>query len=153
MKKWALILLVTMRSVGSTLAAEPVADDRIAKAKEVFERFVALGQAFDPDLADLYADDAVINNKRTLPTGEVKELSLPAPEYRNLIRSAMSLANARGDTSTYSDVVYKVEGDGVRITADRFSNLKKYHSPISILLKPDASGAWLIAEELSESKP
>lgn len=147
----ALVLAAAL--TGSALATEPVADERVAKAKEVFERFVALGQAFDPDLADLYADDAVIKNKRTLPTGEVKELSLPATEYRALIRSAMSLANARGDTSTYSEVVYTVEGDGVRITADRFSNLKKYHSPISILLKPDASGAWLIAEELSESRP
>jgi hypothetical protein len=46
-----------------------------------------------------------------------------------------------------------VEGDGVRIKADRFSELKKYHSPISILVKPTPDGVWLIYEELSESRP
>jgi hypothetical protein len=134
-------------------AAEPAPDDRVARAKGVFERYVVLGKAFDPSLADLYADDARIRNRRTYPTGEVGVRSLPAPKYKELIRSAMALAKERGDTSTYSDVRYEIEGDGVRITADRFSNLKQYHSPISLLVKPNVSGDWLIVEELSESQP
>jgi hypothetical protein len=114
---------------------------------------VALEKAFDPAAADLYADEAVIQNKRKYPDGQVKTMSMPAPRYKALIRSAMPAAKARNDRSTYSDVRYSAEGAGVRITAQRFSELKKYTSPLSMLVKPDARGAWLIYEELSESQP
>lgn len=91
--------------------------------------------------------------KRTYPTGEVRELTIPAPQYKELARATMPLAKARGDLSTYTNVRYAVEGEGVRIRAKRFSELKKYDSPLSLLVKPSASGSWLIQEELSESRP
>jgi hypothetical protein len=125
----------------------------LAEARRLFERYVALEKAFDPAAADLYADEAVIQNKRKYPDGQVKTMSMPAPRYKALIRSAMPAAKARNDRSTYSDVRYSAEGAGVRITAQRFSELKKYTSPLSMLVKPDARGAWLIYEELSESQP
>jgi hypothetical protein len=122
-------------------------------ARQLFERYVALGHAYDPSLADLYADDALIRNKRTYPTGEIRELTMPAAKYKALIRSAMPLAKARGDRNTFSDVSYAAEGDRVRIRASRFSELKKYTSPISLLVGPSANGTWLIYEEVSESRP
>jgi hypothetical protein len=125
----------------------------IAEARRLFERYVALEKAFDPAAADLYADEAVIQNKRKYPDGQVKTMTMPAPRYKALIRSAMPAAKARDDRNTYSDVRYSAEGAGVRITAQRFSELKKYTSPLSMLVKPDARGAWLIYEELSESQP
>jgi hypothetical protein len=65
----------------------------------------------------------------------------------------MPMAKERGDTSTFSEVQYVKEGAGVRITATRFSNLKNYSSPFSLLVAPDATGRWVIFEELSESRP
>ncbi len=103
--------------------------------------------------ADLYSDKAIIRNKRTYPTGQVREITIPAPRYKEMLRQAMPVARARGDVSTYTQVMYALEGEGVRIKADRFSELKKYHSPLSILVKPTASGAWLIYEELGQSQP
>jgi hypothetical protein len=83
----------------------------------------------------------------------IREVTLPAPQYKKLIRASMPLAKARNDTSSYSDVQY-AEADGrVRITATRFSNLKKYSSPISLLVGPGPGGTWLIYEELGESQP
>jgi hypothetical protein len=35
----------------------------------------------------------------------------------------------------------------------RFSQLKQYNSPISLLIAPDKNGKWLIREALSESQP
>jgi hypothetical protein len=134
-------------------AAEQDAVDRVSVAKKLFESYVRLEHAFDPSVADLYSDDAVIRNKRTYPTGQVREMTLPAAKYKDLLRAAMPLAKQRGDISTYSQISYTIEGDGVRIKADRYSELKKYHSPISILVKPSGAGVWLIFEELSESQP
>ncbi|NNF95661.1 MAG: hypothetical protein HKM94_01880, partial [Halobacteria archaeon] len=123
------------------------------EAKTVFYRYVKLEHNFDPAVTDLYANDALIKNKRTYPTGQVKELTIPAPQYKALIQRVMPLAKVRGDTNSYTEVTFSEEGPGVRIRATRFSNLKKYSSPITLLVAPDASGQWLIREEITESKP
>ncbi len=142
------ILLVSIAWSATILAADPS-----AKAKQLFERYVALERAFDAAQADLYADDAKIQNTRTYPTGQKRTVEFPAPEYKKLLRAAMPLAKARGDTSTYSDVKYAQVGERVRITCTRFSELKKYSSPLSLLVGPGADGKWLIVEEISESQP
>ncbi len=125
----------------------------IDDAKAFFDRYVQLGHSFDPAAADLYADDALIKNKRTYPTGQVRELTMPANSFKTLIRKTMPLAKLRGDTNSYSEITYSKEGLMVRIRATRFSNLKKYSSPISLLVSPDDKGRWLIREEVSESRP
>ena len=142
------VSVVTLAWAEFSLAA-----DSTAKAKELFERYVALAHAFDTAAADLYSDDAKIQNTRTYPTGEKRTLTVPAPDYKKLIRGAMPLAKARGDTSTYSDIQYAPEGERVRITCTRFSELKKYSSPLSLLVGADKEGKWLIFEEISESRP
>jgi hypothetical protein len=148
MKGAVALLAAFVASFAISVTAAPIDD-----ARRLFERYVQLERSFDPAAADLYADDAIIKNKRTYPTGQVRELTMPAPQYKAIIRQSMPLAKAKGDTSSYSDVTFKAEGSGVRILAVRFSNLKKYSSPISLLVTPGDDGRWLIREELSESQP
>jgi len=135
----------------SALAQTPAPS--IKNAQSLFERYVRLEAAFNPSVADLYADGALIKNKRVYPVGPARELTMPAPKYKELIRQSMPLAKERGDRSTYSGVNYTPEGSNIRITAVRFSELKKYSSPISLLVGPSKTGTWLILEELSESRP
>lgn len=127
--------------------------EMLERARQVFERYVSLAEAFDSAAADLYEDTALIKNKRTYPTGEVRELTMPAPQYKELIRQAMPLAKARGDRNRYSEISYSVEGERVRISATRYSVLKDYSSPISLLVGPGPAGQWLIYEEITESRP
>jgi hypothetical protein len=148
MKHLAVTIFWVLLTSANFASAETIDD-----AKVLFDRYVQLGNAFDPAIADLYADDALIKNTRTYPNGQVRELTMPALQYKMLIRQAMPLAKAKGDTSSYSEVTFDQEGSGVRVRATRFSNLKKYSSPISLLLAPDNSGRWLIREEISESQP
>jgi hypothetical protein len=128
-------------------------DERLGDARKCFDQYAALEAAFDPAVADLCADDAKIQNTRTYPDGRKKVLTMPAPAYKALIRQAMPLAKQRGDSSTYTDITLSQDGDKVRVTATRFSNLKKYSSPLSLLVAPNKEGVWLIHEELSESQP
>lgn len=117
-------------------------------------RDVTLEHAFDPAMADLYADHAVIRNTRRYPTGQVRQIELTGAEYQALIRQTLPLAEARGDRSTYSDVTYTVNEDGsVTIEAARYSELKDYKSPIRITVAGGEEGPWRIVEELSESQP
>ena len=161
MKPFALLLMLIAALVSTTLVlatpgqteeqqARPEA--MLEAARDLFQRYTSLWAAFDPAVVDLYADDAVIRNHRTYPDGRVQERSLPAPVYKNIVAEAMPLARERGDRSEYSDVTYTIEGDGVRVEAQRYSVLKDYTSPLSLLLKPDADGTWYIAEEISHSR-
>jgi hypothetical protein len=123
------------------------------EAKKLFARYTDSERTFDPAVMDLYSDSAVIQNKRIFPDGSTRVSTMPAPNYKELMRAVMPLAKERGDTNTYSEVKYVAEGQKIRITATRFSNLKKYSSPISLLVGPSPEGKWLIFEELSESRP
>ena len=144
-----LAVLAFLLLAAATSGAETPND----KAAGLFARYVSLAEAFDPALADLYSDSAVITNKRTYPGGEVRELSLPASQYKALVKAAMPSAQARGDLDTYTDVSYATEGERVRITASRHSLLKDYTSPIVLVVGAGADGQWLILEEHTESRP
>ena len=137
-----------------TFAALAAADDAaLTQARGLFERYVALGSAFDESVADLYADSAFIKNTRRYPDGQSRSMTMPALSYKSLIRQVMPQAKAAGDISTYSDVKYTPEGDRVRIEATRYSELKKYSSPFSLLVGPGEKGDWQIFEEVAESRP
>jgi len=119
----------------------------------VFSRYVALERSFDPAAADLYCDNALIRNVRKYPDGQERTLELPAAKYKELIRTVMPAAKAKGDVSKYSNVVYAPEGPNIRITADRYSEMKKYTSPLSLLVGQCNGGDWAILEEISQSRP
>jgi hypothetical protein len=123
------------------------------RARTLFARFVHISHTFDPAVADLFADEARIVSVRKYPNGLERKLEMKGAEYKALLREVMPLAKARGDISTYTDVSYQPDGAHMRIRATRYSTLKQYSSPYSLLIGPDASGAWLIYEEWSATRP
>ena len=123
----------------------------IAAAQELFGRYSSLESSFDIAVCELYADDAVIRNYRLYPDG-TREQTMPAPDYKAIIEKTMPFAQKVGDRSEYSNVTYAIEGSGVRVNAERYSVLKDYTSPLSLLLAPDPSGTWWIVEEISHSR-
>jgi hypothetical protein len=124
----------------------------IAQAKALFQRYVELEHAFDPAQADLYSDQARIISKRIMPDGKVIPLMVPASRYKKLVRDGMPAARQKGDIANYTGDTYTLEKGGkVRIRVTRYLALKKYSSPMSMLVGPDATGKWVIFEEESES--
>jgi hypothetical protein len=103
-------VIAVLAVVATAVAGQKPGSAHIPEARALFERYVTLEQQFDPLVADLYSDEAVIKNKRTYPTGQVREMTLPARQYKDLIRKAMPLAKERGDTSSYSECAYSEEG-------------------------------------------
>ena len=155
MKRIIIAMTVLALCQLSAAAAKPTAavapNDAIAKAKALFARYVQLEHAFDPAQADLYADNATIVNNRIYPDGKKTRIPIPALRYKKVIRDGMKDARLKGDISNYSNETYTQEGNKVRIRVTRYSVLKKYSSPMSQLVGPDASGKWIILEEESES--
>lgn len=129
------------------------ADAYVDQAKVLFNKSVKLGNAFDPAVADLYSDSAVIRNTRRYPNGAIRIMTFTGKQYKELIRLVMPLAKARNDKSRFSQVTYKRIGGKVKISAKRYSLLKKYTSPLTVIVAPDSKKRWLIVEEHSESRP
>ncbi len=133
--------------------AEASVPEGARPAKELLDRYISLERAFDPSMADLYADDAIITNVRHYPDGQTRRMELSGAHVKELVRSAMPLAKARDDYSTYSGVRYDVADGRIRVTAERYSNLRKYKSPIAWVIAKGNDGTWRIVEEHSESRP
>lgn len=151
-RSFTLAVMLLCTACAST--SQPQAQSQTeSQAKNVFDSYQSRERSFDPAVADLYCDRALIRNVRTYPNGQQRTLELPATQYKELIRAAMPLARSRGDYSTYSNVAYVPEGNNVRITATRHSVLKKYSSPLSLLVGTCNGGDWAILEELGESQP
>lgn len=149
-------LFITAAPTVPAHAAKPAktqASPQEAKARAVFDDYVRLGEAFDPALADLYADTAKISNRRVFPDGTSREMAMPAPSYKTLLRQVMPVAKEQNDVSRYSDVRYAVEGENVRIGATRHSVMKDYSAPHTLLVGPDTDGTWRVLEESGESRP
>jgi len=135
------------------LAAPAAAADPVAEAKQLFSTYVDRLNSFDPAVADLYADDAKIENTRKYPDGTKRIVTVPAPKYKTMLRGAMPVARQHHDTSEFFSVDYTPVGDGVRIETTRFTSVKKEATPLTLVVGPAADGKWLILEEYSESRP
>jgi hypothetical protein len=146
-----LALFALCQTVGASKTAAPKGD-LIPKAKAFFQHYVELEHAFDPSIADLYSDQAVIKNTQYTVDGKVVPLTKPVAKYKQILRDYMrTKARQIGDVSNYSNDTYTKEGNRVRIKVTRYSSIEKVSSPVSLLVGPDATGKWLIYEELSES--
>ena len=143
--------LVLMFALGSMqVAAQAPAP---SSAQELWDDFVELGTGFDPALADLYADDAVIKLTRRYPDGRTRTLQLTGKEYKPMVRQAMPIARNRGDVDVYSNVKYENLGDRTRITATRYGTLKKSRAPHELIVGNLGGSGWKILKETGESGP
>jgi hypothetical protein len=132
-------------------AATPKADVDVDAARALFAAYEAGEAAFDPAVADLYCDTALIVDRQTLADGGIRELTLSAKSRKAAIRAAMPAAQARGERNDYRDVVFVAVDGGVRITATRHSLPADTDSPVSLRVG-DCAGKPAIVEELSHSQ-
>lgn len=149
MTVWTLRIFLILALMIPGIANAGAIDD----AQIFFGRYAALEKAFDPALADLYSEEAYIKNTRYYPDGKSREMVIKGIDYKRLVKAALPIAKARGDSNIYSDVLYTEEKGAVRIMAIRFSELKKYESPLSLLVMAGHDGKYRIYEEISESRP
>lgn len=134
---------------GTALAAERAPEQG---ARALFERYQQLERSFDPELASLYAPDAVVWVTRVYANGVVRQLKIPGDIYQMAIRQSMAEAAEHGDFNEYSQVAYTPTEDGVKIQAQRFNLWRNYRSPYMALVRPDDQGDWRIVEEHFETQ-
>jgi hypothetical protein len=145
----------TVYAVAMLLAvAGPVTATTLDDARAFFARYVELSAAFDPAVADLYADTAVIQSSRRYPSGVERDQEMTGAQWRTLVRTSMPAARQAGDVSEFTNIELREEGDRVRITASRTSVAKCYtDTTYAMLIAPAATGGFLIVAESLETQP
>ena len=139
-----ILLLIVIRGA----IAGPVEDARL-----LWDTYVKLERAFDPKIADLYSDRAVLTNTRRFPDGTSKKLTMSAPEMKKIIVQVAPISKQKGDANTYSDLeITPILGGRTKITVTRYSLMKKYASPMTLIVGPEY-GKCVILEEHCESRP
>jgi len=121
-----------------TLAlAAPTVDD----ARTVFERYIALEQAFDPALGTLLADDATLRATRD---GQVMEMT--GAQYKASLGPGLAAAKAAGEVDTYAEVKVAADGAGFRVSAHRTSAAKCTTDKTFSVRLEERDGKLLIVE-------
>lgn len=121
---------------------------------ELFEHYNELAVKFDPSLGSLYFDDAKIHAYRIYPHGLERVMEFSGVKWKNMMPQIMRMSGAKNDISRYSNIVISNLESGYKIKADRYSELKCYtDTGYFMIVKPNANGELLIAEEYFETKP
>lgn len=148
--KKSLFLLGLLLSAYSSISHAEIS---LKQAQDIFSQYSSFEKAFNPALADLYCDNALIRNTRNYPNGQSRTMEISAPQYKNLIRQSMPLAKLKGDYSTYKNIQHQTTKGGINFTATRHSELKNYDSPISVKIGACSTERVGILEEISVSQP
>lgn len=125
----------------------------LSSPQEFIEECYERGKNFDVAVAECYSDKAEMSHTRKFPNGTTRTLELSGVQMKKLIVETMPIAKQLNDYDTLSNLTYKAKGKRFHVFATRYSERKKYYSPIYFLVGRDASGAWKIYEEISESQP
>ena len=123
------------------------------KYMDFFKQYESLSHAFDPTVADMYSDEAMIHTIRKTPDGVERTLKMDGSKWKELIISTMEISQKRGDKSEFSNIAVSMDGDVAKITASRYSTIKcftddKYYMRV----KKQSDGVLRIIEEFSETR-
>jgi hypothetical protein len=142
-----------LRLASSTDARRNTANDhRLAQAREFFDTFIQLDQQRDLAILTLYADTAIVIDRRPSPNGQINDLKIPIQAFRPMLRTLFTVAKAAGDPpSIYSEIKEYVEGDGIRIESDCYSQSEEFQRHLSMLILPAEADSWRIEELIVES--
>ena len=123
-------------------------------ASAFFLRYIELSDKFDIEVTELYSDKAKIHTYRVYPHGLERAIELSGVQWKQLITRVMPMAKEQNDKSSFINISVSKQGDGYKIKADRYSELKCYTDRgYYMVLEPSMTGKLLIVEEYMETQP
>ncbi|MFQ5699807.1 MAG: hypothetical protein ACE5IL_16205 [Myxococcota bacterium] len=136
----------------SVIAIDATADP-LEMARRLVEKCQKLMEHYDPALADCYSIRARVVIRR--PFGKLAGIprELTGAEYKKILRRGLRRVSRAGDYFTWRNIRYALEGDRVRVTAERATSQHRENGPTSLLVGADAEGQWRIVEEESAGWP
>jgi hypothetical protein len=141
-------LLLTVAVLAASPAQERP-DASLERARQVIESYVTLERAYDPRLADLYADEAVIKSNQSGPNGESQWATAQGWQYKKMVRDAMPKFRSMGFKASYSGARYEMAGKNVRVSAVQYVDKSRSSNPIQWTIGPGRTSQWLILEQVT----
>ncbi len=119
-------------------------------ATRLFEVCSERTEKLVPEITDCYSIDARIElREQTRDTIEV----ISGAEYKTRIRESLPRIRHLGDFITYRNIEYLVQGEAVRVTAERATAFSPNRVPVSFMIARCADGQWRIVEESGPGWP
>lgn len=148
-RRFGAFLLTTLLLSAAQGPAQDRPDASLERARQVIESYVNLERAYDPRLADLYADEAVIKANTNGPNGESQWVTAQGWQYKKMVREAMPKFRAQGFKASYSAARYEMSGKNVRVSVVQYVDKSRASHPIQWTIGPGRTAQWLILEEVS----
>lgn len=134
-------------------AQDVIADDSdrqadIEAARALFTRLTELEAAYDPAVAELYADDGVVIEKTIEMGVEKRAREIPMRKYKAVLGHALRVSQRAQESSSHSHVSAKRVAPGwVIVRSLRRSTKSRSEAPYEILVRREGDGAWRIVKE------
>ncbi len=140
------LLLALLVSAATTDPATlaPADRARIERAQTLFTEYERRASSFDRTVLSLYEESARVEVVNRGTRGDEQALVFTIPQLRITIDDAMHRAQKRKDVDRYEEMIFEVVGDDVRIAGRKFCPLKNQRNPFTMIVGPDAAGAWKI---------
>lgn len=147
-----LFIVISICVIGDIGATDPVPTEQEGRA--FVARYLALNDAFDPSVADLYSDNAQIRALRRHPNGSERSIEMRGTGWKQLIRQTMPLAKARNDRGTLEKLRFEKVEEGLKIRADRYSFMRCYWDRnYFMVIVRENDKVIRVVEEYAETQP
>jgi hypothetical protein len=141
-----IVLTIALCAAGH---AQERPDASLERARQVIESYVSLERAYDPRLADLYADEAIIKVNQTGPNGESQWVTAQGWQYKKMVRDSLPKSRAKGYRAAYSGARYEMYGKKVRVSVMQYVEKSGTSNPVQWVIGPGRTSQWLILEEVA----
>lgn len=116
--------------------------------KDFFEDYAQRSAEFDPSVAELYADSAILQGTQLMKDGSTKQVRMTGAQYKAMIPLINEQAKSLNDYSEYKDFeIEHIDEDEARILALRYSHYKCYEDHNYAMTVRKMEDQWRIVEE------
>ena len=127
------------------------ADDK-KEALDFFNNYVESANNYSPTVAEMYSPNAKIIRQVVKPDGTTANATTDTATYIKQMKIGQAGAKLRKYKNYYSDITVTPVSNGYKVSSLRQPSGETYKLKAYMVLQKQASGKWLIVEELMQTK-
>lgn len=127
------------------------ADDK-QEALDFFNNYVESANNYSPTVAEMYSPNAKIIRQVVKPDGTTANATTDTATYIKQMKIGQAGAKLRKYKNYYSDITVTPVSNGYKVSSLRQPSGETYKLKAYMVLQKQASGKWLIVEELMQTK-
>ena len=127
--------------------------DNMTEAVAFFNKYVEAANTYSQELPSFYSPSARIIRQVIKPDGELVDKETDVARYVSEMKKSQALAKMRKYKNAYSDIsATKINDTTYKVSALRQPTGETYKLKTYMIMQKQASGNWLIIEEMMQTK-